>query len=465
MVADSSVDGLCRLTLVAPRRRVDVAVPTDLPVAEFAPLLLRLAGEEDDALDHGGWVLSPLGGGLLDTSATPRTLGLHNGDYIFLSRASDAAPEPVFDDLTDAVATASARAAPQWRSANTRWFALTTAVLAALAGVALLVTVEPRTIGSAAAAVIAVLLCSAGTVAARALGDGTTGAALAAAALPYAFTCGLLVTAEPDGPVPDAVGAPQLLTGATVLLFIAIVGQVATAAGRSLFVGGIGAAIALATGALLVLVGLTPLQAAATMVTVGSIATLAVPLVALRLGRLPVPDLPSRPEDFRVDPPVVNFDAVTNRVVASSGILAGMLGCTAAIVAVGAVFLAWDGSVTALALGGCAGLSLLLRARTFDRLVQRLVLLVGGSVTLVGTGTAAALVDGPGIRAALLAVLLAVVTGGAIQAGMAGAGRRVGTPYSGRLLDLLDYLLLIALMPLAAGVCGLFGSIVDLGMG
>ncbi|GIJ29098.1 type VII secretion integral membrane protein EccD [Micromonospora qiuiae] len=460
MVAESSVDGLCRLTLVAPLRRVDVAVPANLPVAEIAPVLLRLAGEDDGAPDHGGWVLSHLGGGLLDTSATPQALGLQNGDHVVLTRASDAAPEPVFDDLTDAVA-AAAQAVPQWQSATTRWFALTTAALAALAGAALLFIVEPRTIGYATAALIAVLLSSAGTVAARAFGDGTTGATLAATALPYAFTCGLLVTAEPSGPGPGAFGAPQLLTGATVLLVIAVVGLVGTTAWRPLFLGAIGAALALAAGALLVLGGLAPPQAAAIMVTLSSIATLVLPFVALRLGRLPVPDLPNQPEDIRADPPAVNFGAVTDRVAASAGILAGMLGGTAAIVTVGAMVLAWDGSATALALAGCAGLSLLLRGRTFDRLIQRLVLLVGGAVTLVGTGAAAALVGVPGSRAALLAAMLAVVAGGAIQAGMAGVGRRFGTPYSGRLLDLLDSLLLVALVPLAAGVCGLFGSVVD----
>ncbi|MEU8284034.1 type VII secretion integral membrane protein EccD [Micromonospora sp. NPDC048905] len=465
MVADSSVDSLCRLTLVAPLRRVDLSVPADLPVAEFASLLLRYAGEDDGALDHDGWVLSRLGGGLLDTSATPRALGLHNGDHIFLSRASDAVPEPAFDDLTDAVAVASARTVPPWRSATTRWFALTTVVLAALGGVGLVVAIEPRTIAYTVAAVMAILLASAGTVAARAFGDGAVGAAVAAAALPYAFACGLLILAEPNTPVTDAVGAPQLLTGAATLLLTAILGLAGTTACRPLFVGAIAAALALTAGALLVLVGLAPLQAAAIMVSVGSIATLALPLVALRLGRLPIPGVVFISEDIRTDPAAVDFAAVTDRVVASAGILAGLLGGTAVSVSVGAVFLAGDGSIAALALGACVGLSLLLRARTFDRLVQRLVLLVGGTVTLVGTGAVAAVAGGPGIRVALLAVLLVVVAGGAIQAGTAGAGRRVGTPVSSRVLDLLDSLLLVALVPLAAGVCGLFQSVVDIGLG
>jgi len=35
----------CRLTVLAPRRRVDVALPSDVPVAELVPMVLELVGE------------------------------------------------------------------------------------------------------------------------------------------------------------------------------------------------------------------------------------------------------------------------------------------------------------------------------------------------------------------------------------------------------------------------------------
>ena len=41
----SVTGGHCRVTVVAPTRRVDVALPEDVPVAELLPELLRLVGD------------------------------------------------------------------------------------------------------------------------------------------------------------------------------------------------------------------------------------------------------------------------------------------------------------------------------------------------------------------------------------------------------------------------------------
>ena len=51
--------GLARVTISAPQRRVDVALPEHVPLAELLPEVLRHAGEglADDGEQHGGWVL------------------------------------------------------------------------------------------------------------------------------------------------------------------------------------------------------------------------------------------------------------------------------------------------------------------------------------------------------------------------------------------------------------------------
>src|SRR4051812_6756067 len=51
--------GLARVTISAPQRRVDVALPEHVPLAELLPEVLRHAGEglADDGEKHGGWVL------------------------------------------------------------------------------------------------------------------------------------------------------------------------------------------------------------------------------------------------------------------------------------------------------------------------------------------------------------------------------------------------------------------------
>ena len=51
--------GLARVTISAPQRRVDVALPEQVPLAELLPEVLRHAGDglADDGERHGGWVL------------------------------------------------------------------------------------------------------------------------------------------------------------------------------------------------------------------------------------------------------------------------------------------------------------------------------------------------------------------------------------------------------------------------
>src|SRR5258707_4547480 len=44
-MSPASVSGHCRVTVVAPTTRVDVALPEDIPLAELLPDVLRLVGE------------------------------------------------------------------------------------------------------------------------------------------------------------------------------------------------------------------------------------------------------------------------------------------------------------------------------------------------------------------------------------------------------------------------------------
>ena len=59
--------GLARITVSTPQRRIDLALPEDLAVAELLPSLLRHAGEgaADDGERHGGWALRTSTGTLL----------------------------------------------------------------------------------------------------------------------------------------------------------------------------------------------------------------------------------------------------------------------------------------------------------------------------------------------------------------------------------------------------------------
>ena len=103
--------GLARVTIAAPRRRVDVALPEHVPAAELLPGLLRAAGDElaDQGQEHGGWVLRKSDGTLIDQARTIGSQELRDGDVLHLMPRQAEWPEMDYDDVVDAIATDARR--------------------------------------------------------------------------------------------------------------------------------------------------------------------------------------------------------------------------------------------------------------------------------------------------------------------------------------------------------------------
>src|SRR3954470_9204852 len=76
----------CRLTVVAPSGWIELAVPSDIAIADLLPALVQQAGEHaaEEGLEHSGWVLQRLGDEPLDEDLTPAALGLLDGDTLYL---------------------------------------------------------------------------------------------------------------------------------------------------------------------------------------------------------------------------------------------------------------------------------------------------------------------------------------------------------------------------------------------
>ncbi|NED57979.1 type VII secretion integral membrane protein EccD, partial [Micromonospora aurantiaca] len=154
MATKTATGGLSRITIVAPRTRMDLALPSDVPLADLLPTLLRYAGEDlaDEGVRHGGWALSRLGGQPLDGGRTAAQLGVRDGEVLYFNPRAATAPEIVFDDVVDAVATSTTQRAGAWQVGTTRTFAVLLAASALAAGaVATLLTGPPQLPGAAAA--------------------------------------------------------------------------------------------------------------------------------------------------------------------------------------------------------------------------------------------------------------------------------------------------------------------------
>ncbi|MFL6110967.1 MAG: EsaB/YukD family protein [Catenulispora sp.] len=138
-----AVSGHCRVTVVTPTRRVDVALPEDVPLAELLPELLRLIGDPVPAPAGGaatlnGYVLTGADGTALDTSAALAEQGVLDGGVLRLRSADDVPEAAVHDDIADAVAEAVLAGGTQWSTTALRATALTVAAVAATLGAVVL---------------------------------------------------------------------------------------------------------------------------------------------------------------------------------------------------------------------------------------------------------------------------------------------------------------------------------------
>ncbi|MCU1661314.1 MAG: hypothetical protein JWR58_1379, partial [Pseudonocardia sp.] len=141
----------CRLTVLAPRARVDVALPADVPVAELVPMVLELVGEPVFGLRPQPWRLSGAAGGPLPAGATLGELGVLDGELLRIAPENRPPVPPVFDDPVDALATTAGTAG----AADRRFGAA--AVLAVSVAAAALLAGRPGAAGTPASVVVAAL--------------------------------------------------------------------------------------------------------------------------------------------------------------------------------------------------------------------------------------------------------------------------------------------------------------------
>ncbi|MEU4782027.1 type VII secretion integral membrane protein EccD [Micromonospora sp. NPDC023633] len=463
MATKTATGGLSRITIVAPRTRMDLALPSDVPLADLLPTLLRYAGEDlaDEGVRHGGWSLARLGGQPLDGGRTATQLGIRDGEVLYFNPRSATAPEIVFDDVVDAVATATNQRPGAWQVGTTRSFAVLFAAAALGAGaVAALFTGPPHLPGALAALVVAVALVVAAAVLSRAAADSATGSVLGVVGLVYAGVGGLLLLAG-DRPLTE-LAAPHVLFGATAVVLCAAVAALAVGDRLPLFFGAVAVGAATGLGALVSLAFDTDAPAAAAVVAAVAFGAVpALPMAAYRLARLPVPSIPTGPDDLKSDTESVDGRQVLQLSERADEFLTGLLWTVSLLVLGAQVVLALHGSLPAVLLCLVLALLSLLRARPFLGRAQRTPVLFAGTA---GLGLTAAATFGNGSTAVRLGLILGGLVFAAVVSliyGLTVAGKRI-SPVWGRLLDIVEIMLIIALVPLAFWVVGLYGWIVNL---
>ncbi|HKT03690.1 MAG TPA: type VII secretion integral membrane protein EccD, partial [Rugosimonospora sp.] len=273
----------------------------------------------------------------------------------------------------------------------------------------------------------------------------------------YALVGGLIVAAPRDAPL-TRLGAAHVLLGGAALLIVAVIGLTGVAAVQRLFTAGVSVGTVAVIAALLCDAGMSVAGAAAVAVTLAIGLLPGYPLIASWLGRLPVPELPDRPEKILEDRPSPPRSGVFAAVARSTELLGGMLLAAALIGVAGTVALLLTGGTAGSLLALAVATALLLRGRLFPIPQQRVPLLTGGVLSLALLAVQLMLRSHNAALRLLvvLGVLLAVVL---VLAATLTYSKRAPSPYLGRFADIFDVVAIMALIPLASGVIGIYHAI------
>ncbi|MCC3774964.1 type VII secretion integral membrane protein EccD [Streptomyces sp. UNOB3_S3] len=478
-MSTSATTGFCRVTVVAPDSRVDVALPEDLPVADIHPEILRLTGGSQPVGTPTGHHLVRRDGTVLDGARTLAAQRVLDGEILTLRPFAESLPPAVHDDVADAVAAAVTGDRALWDTRMLRAAGLSgAALLLVLLGLVLWyadpVRHDAHGLPGIVAGAVAVLLTAYAGVRARVYRDRGSAVALGLAAVPHLLIAGSGVIGPAAG---EGAGRLQFLLGCATVLIASVVLVAVTPGGDAPFVATV---VTSATGVLatfgMILTGAAASSAAAVcaVAAIGALAFL--PALSARAARLPIGyaaprgagddlDAPRGGADTApVDTAPVDAERVAARARRGHELLLGLVGGCSAVVVGSAAVLAFSAGPWAPALALAAGLAMTLRARLFRYTSQVATVLGAGLAGLALLVLGLALRPLPGahggasdIRTVWITVAVAAVA--ALLTAVALIIPRKGlSPFWGRASDIVESAVLLALVPLCLAVLDVYST-------
>ncbi|MER8090274.1 type VII secretion integral membrane protein EccD [Streptomyces sp. NPDC058316] len=485
-MSSTAATGFCRVTVVAPDSRIDVALPEDIAVADVYPEILRLTGQTQEAGSPTGYHLVRRDGTVLDGARTLAAQQVLDGELLSLRPFAQSLPPAVFDDVSDAVASAVTRDRHLWSDELLRGAGLVGGVLLLVLMGFVLWFADPvrhdmHSLPGIIAGSAGLLLTAFAGVRARVYADRATAVALGLGALPLVLIAGSGIIGPDAGQGP---GRLQFLLGCVAVLVASVTLVALTPSGDAPFV----AATFLATvGTLATFVAIltdasaTETAAVCAPVALGIVAFL--PGLSARFARLPIGyasphTAPGGYDDTFADPNAepraqttpVDADRIAAQARRGHEMLLGLVGGCAAVVVGCAAVLGFSDNVWGQFLALAAGLAMLLRARLFRYTSQVACVLVAGlgAVALLVLGLS---LNPPtdllfdlvryGDRGSLdirtIWLSAAVAAGAALLTAIGLIIPRKGlSPFWGRLLDLAESTVLLSLVPLCLAVLDVF---------
>ncbi|WP_030544418.1 type VII secretion integral membrane protein EccD [Streptomyces albus] len=482
-MSTASATGFCRVTVVAPDSRIDVALPDDIAVADVCPEILRLTGQSQSLGTPPGYHLVRRDGTVLDSARSLAAQKVVDGQVLMLRPFAQSLPPAVFDDVSDAVASAVTRDRHRWSDDLLRGAGLAGAVLLLVLMGFVLWYADPvrhdmHGLPGVIAGAAGLLLTTLAAVRARIYGDRASATVLGLGGLPHLLIAGtgLLPPEAGEGP-----GRLQFLIGCACVLLASVALTALSPSGDAPFVA---ATVLSATGTLATFLAVlteasaTDAAAVCAAAAIGAIAFL--PGLSARFARLPIGYAPPRAAgdrefdsdpDSLPEPEPVDADGIADRARRGHEMLLGLVAGCAVVVTVSAAVLGFSESLWGQLLALSTGLAMLLRARLFRYTSQvgcvlaaglaALALLVLGLALNPPAGSVVELAGGDRAAMDLRTVWLtaAVAAGAALLTAVALIVPKKGlTPFWGRFLDLAEGLFLLSLVPLCLAVLEVYSA-------
>ncbi|GAA2113734.1 type VII secretion integral membrane protein EccD [Kitasatospora saccharophila] len=481
-MSNNATTGFCRVTVVAPDSRIDVALPEDVPLADIYPEVLRLSGQTQVDGTPTGFHLVRRDGTVLDSGLPLAAQQVRDGDLLSLRPFAESLPPAVYDDVADAIASAVEADRRFWSPDLMRAFGLIagTVLLALLAFALWFSDLRHDMFGlpGILAGVAAIVLVTFAGVRARVYADHTAALALGLGALPHAMLAGSGIVDVPDGAGP---GRLQFLVGCVTVLVVSVLLVGLLPEKDSAFVASsfLAAAGTLATFAAVLMSGTAITDIAAVTGVAGVAAVGFLPALSARFARLPVGF--SAPGQTRTrgsaygeeagNAETVQYERIAAQARRGHEVLVGLVGGAAATIVGACAVLGFSDRTWAELLALAIGVSTMLRARLFRYTAQVFALVISGLAALgllilgLSLHTPVHLLmakltheGGADLRTVWLAASIAV--GAAVMTAIALIVPRSGvSPFWGRILDMVDSLMLLALIPLALAVLNVYNVV------
>jgi type VII secretion integral membrane protein EccD len=459
----ADVTDLCRLTVLGPDRKVDLAVPSDTTVATLLPILLGHTGDESHLTEsgdvQGSWVLQRLGGPPLDPDGTPGSLDLLEGEELYLRPAENPLPELDFDDLADGIATAVNRQRDRWNPEFGYRLFLTLAAAVTGLIVTILLQDSPALARSAGAGALALAFGLGTALAGKHLRDRVITTLAGVASCGLAALAGLSAATDAGRRgvelTPLSLSAALAAAAATALLLIALhwllADQIPVAPFTGLLVI---SAVSIAMLWIHVGAGYTLSQTAGLTGAFLMGVVVFAPRMVIQAARLRGPQLPRTAEELQQDiEPVPAEEVLIKGALADRYLSVVFIGVSLAYAGV-FQYLASDRSWGGTALAIVYSAALLLRARNLYGAWQRVSVTVAGTWGAVLVLMTVSRTANPEFRILIVAgllLLLAVL----VTAALRPPTRRM-LPIWGHLANGLDTAAGLAAIPLLLQLLGVY---------